>query len=278
MIYACLGMLAAVWPPSGSAQDEPPDPAETAAGNDGGNGSFTFGYFVIDNINSRLYLGPDDTPLAARVDFNRDLGLKDSASVLRLAFRYTFGNRHGISLGYYDFDNAGDRILARTIRLGESEFDIGDRISSRYEEKILKIGYNLLFHDDGKIMLAVTPGIHFSSIDFRITAPATAVSADREEGGSATAPLPMIGGRLRYRITPKLAMDVQSDIFFLNQSAQTGSLTDSYLSFEHQTFEKIAFGAGLNRWALDIDFTSDGERWDWQSIYTGAYLYMRVLF
>jgi len=292
-LHACVAILTAAWPPHGSAQPQIPDDFDAAAaeyeserpegdtdaaGIADRNGSFSFGYFVIRNINSRLYLGPDDVPLAARLDLSRDLGLKDSASVLRLGFLYTFGRRHGISLGYYDFGNEGGRDLTRTVELGDSVFEIGTRISASYKERILKLGYNLIFHEDEKILLAVTPGMHFSSIDFRIRAPATGISSEREEGGSATAPLPMVGGRLRYRITPKLAMDVQSDIFFLNQSEQRGSLTDSYLSFEHQTYDRIAFGAGINRWALAIDFTDDGERWDWQSVYTGAYLYLRVLF
>ena len=291
-LHACVAMLAAAWPPHGSAQSQIPDDFDAAGENEGerpesgagaggisrGNGSFTFGYFVINNINSRLYMGPDDVPIAARLDLSRDLGLKDSASVLRLGFLYAFGRRHGISLGYYDFDNQGNRELTRTVDLGDSVFELGARVSASYKERILKLGYNLIFHEDEKILLAVTPGMHLSSIDFRIRAPAIGQSSEREEGGSATAPLPMVGGRLRYRITPKLSMDVQTDIFFLNQSEQRGSLTDSYLSFEHQTYDRIAFGAGINRWALAIDFTDDGERWDWQSVYTGAYLYLRVLF
>lgn len=241
-------------------------------------GSFSFGYFVIDNINSRVYFGPEEVPLSVRVDLSRDLGLKDSLNVLRLGFLYRFGSRHGISLGYYDMDNSGIRDLSRTIELGDEEFQLGTPIRSSYEEKILKFGYNLVFHDEGKVLLAVTAGLHLTSIDFKVRSQEPSFSAQREEGGSATAPLPMLGGRMRYRITPKLSMDVQSDIFFLNRGDQQGSLTDTYLSFEHQTFDRIAFGAGVNRWALDIDFTDNGERWDWQSVYTGAYLYFRVSF
>ena len=122
----------------------------------------------------------------------------------------------------------------------------------------------------------MTPGIHFSDVDFRIgTRNALIQTAER---ASTTAPLPMLGGRLVYRITPKLSMSVVSDIFFLTRDNQEGSLSDTHIVFEHQTFDRVGFGGGLNRFSLDLDLADDGALWDWESDYTGAYLFMTVRF
>jgi len=98
------------------------------------------------------------------------------------------------------------------------------------------------------------------------------------EVASVTAPLPMFGGRLEYRMTPKWSMILVSDIFFLNSGSQEGSLTDSSILFEYQGDSAVGFGVGLNRFALDVDIVDGGRRWDWQSVYSGAYLYMKHRF
>ena len=125
-------------------------------------------------------------------------------------------------------------------------------------------------------MLSVAPGIHFMKTDFSIETRNTLVQ--EFEAASTTAPLPMLGGRLVYRITPKLSMVASADVFFLTQSSREGSLSDAYVIFEHQTFDRIGFGAGLNRFSLNLDLIKDGDRWDWESVYTGAHLFMTVNF
>jgi hypothetical protein len=69
-----------------------------------------------------------------------------------------------------------------------------------------------------------------------------------------------------------------SDIFFLTSGSQEGSLTDSSILFEYQGDSAFGFGAGLNRFALDLDIVDGGRRWDWESVYSGAFLYMKYQF
>jgi hypothetical protein len=239
-------------------------------------GSLRFGIFQIDNIKARLYFGPDDLPLGGRINLEEDLGFGDRVTAFRTSFTYRFNKRHAISAGYYKLSLDGIRRLSKTVELGGRDFDIGIDVISEYEETIFKLAYNFIFHDEGKILLSVTPGIHFSDVDFRIGTLNALIQA--EERASTTAPLPMFGGRLVYRITPKLSMYVVSDIFFLTRDDQEGSLTDTHIVFEHQTFDRVGFGGGLNRFSLNLDVADDGTLWDWESVYTGAYLFMTVRF
>ena len=249
-------------------------------------GNFRLGAFAIGNIDAQLYFGPDDLAIAVPINIEKDLGFDDKLVALRASVGYRFSKKHAVSLGYYRLRFDGVRRLARDIELGDSQFELGFNVNSRYEETIVKLGYNFIFHDEGRVALSVTPGIHFSSADFAITA-----SIDLNGGGginlppagvtevaSVTAPLPMFGGRLEYRMTPKWSMILVSDIFFLNSGSQEGSLTDSSILFEYQGDSAVGFGVGLNRFALDIDIVHGGRRWDWQSVYSGAYLYMKHRF
>jgi len=249
-------------------------------------GTLRIGAFAISNIRARLYFGPDDLPIAVAIDIEKDLGFGDQLVAFRANFNYRFTKRHGLSLGYYRLQFDGIRRLSRDIQLGESEFELGLTIRSKYDETIVKLAYNFIFHDEGRVALSVSPGIHFSSADFAITA-----SVDLNGGGgfnlpplgvsedaSITAPLPMLGGRIQYRMTPKWSVILTSDVFFLTSDSNDGALTDSSILFEYQGDSAFGFGAGINRFSLDLDIVKSGRRWDWSSVYSGAFIYMKFQF
>lgn len=239
-------------------------------------GSLRLGAFAVRGIRTQLYYGPADSPLGLRTSLEEDLGLTDSLTAFRAAFTYRVGEKHGFNVGFYKLSLDGAKNLSRTIELGDTEFDIDVDVVSRYEEQIAKFAYNFIFHDEGKVMLSVAPGIHFTDIDFKISTQNSVI--EETESASTTAPLPVLGGRLLYRITPKLSMIVAGDVFFLNRSEEKGSLTDAYIVFEHQTFERVGFGAGLNRFTLNVERVDDGRLWDIESEYSGVYLFMTVNF
>lgn len=245
-------------------------------------GSLRLGIFAIDNIDASVYFGPTDIPLRGAVDIREDLGLKDSLIAFRGNFQYRFSKRHALSLGYYKLDLDGIVRLSRTIEIGNTEFDIGVDVRSQYEEQITKLAYNWIFHDEGRVMLSVTPGLHFSKARLSMQVLGTGIGAnlgfDESEDASVTAPLPMLGGRLVYRLTDKWSIVALSDIFFLNYDSQEGQLTDVHVLAEYQANEHLSFGAGLNRFTLDLQIVADDILWDWSSVYTGAYLYMGIHF
>ena len=86
--------------------------------------------------------------------------------------------------------------------------------------------------------------------------------------------MPMLGARIRYRLTPKWSMALASDIFFLSVGNQKGAVTDSSFLFEYQTNSAFGVGVGLNRFTLDLDIDYGDKRWDVQSVYGGAYMYV----
>ena len=97
---------------------------------------------------------------------------------------------------------------------------------------------------------------------------------DEREDASITAPLPMLGGRIVYRLADKWSIVALSDIFFLDHGSQEGQLNDFHVRAEYKAGEHLSFGGGLNRFSLDLQLVDDDIIWDWSSVYTGAYLYV----
>lgn len=245
-------------------------------------GTIRLGVFAINNIQARVYAGPADIPLRAVIDLNKDLGIKDSVTAFRANLLYRFSKHHAVGLGYYKLGLDGKVGLSRTIEFNETEFDIGIDVRTKYEEQITKLAYNWIFHDEGRVMLSVSPGIHFSKVRVSIESLGTGIiggiGLGEREYASVAAPLPMLGGRLAYRLTDKWSIVAASDIFFLNRGSQEGQLTDSHIFAEYRSSDRFSLGGGLNRFSLDLQLADDGVSWDWSSVYTGAYLYLGIHF
>jgi len=279
MKFAFLLLLILFWQPAPAEDD---DESVTPADNkEYRGGTLRMGPFAVGNIKTRAYFGPVDIPLRGAIDISEDLGLGDHLIAFRSSFTYRFSKRHGMSIGYYRMNLDGIVQLERTIELGESEFDIGIDVNSSYDEQITKFAYNFIFHDEGRVMLSVTAGVHFSKAQLSmqvLDASPGGTALDESESRSITAPLPMIGGRLAYRLSPRWQIFATSDIFFFNRDSQEGQLTDTNILIEYKASDHFSFGGGINRFSLDLQLVDHDRQWDWSSLHTGLHLYVGYTF
>ena len=102
------------------AGDEPKDVGPFARG---------FGYvgaFYVTQSSTEVRLFSTDLPLGARLNVEKDLGVRDSFTVPRITLGWRFGKRHVLTGGYYDLSRDGVKRLERTIELpGDIEFPVG---------------------------------------------------------------------------------------------------------------------------------------------------------
>ena len=279
MKFTYLLLLLLLWQPAPAEDDD--ESVAPADNKEYRGGTLRMGAFAIGNIKTRAYFGPVDIPLRGAIDISEDLGLGDHLIAFRSSFTYRFSKRHAMSIGYYRLSLDGTVQLERTIELGDSEFDIGIDVNSSYDEQITKFAYNFIFHDEGPVMLSVAAGVHLSKARLSMQtlgAIPGGTALDESENRSITAPLPMIGGRLVYRLSPQWRILATSDIFFLNRGSQEGQLTDSNILIEYKASDHFSFGGGINRFSLDLQLVDNGRQWDWSSVHTGAHLYVGYTF
>ena len=87
---------------------------------------------------------------------------------------------------------------------------------------------------------------------------------------SVTAPLPVLGFRLTYKITPKWGVIASSDWFLLNYNDQyEGILSDTQIYAAHRTFKHVGFAGGLNMQTLSVEFEDDDLLWQLDAGFVG---------
>lgn len=235
-------------------------------------GKIRFGWFIITNINTQVRADSTRFPIGTSIDLSKDLGLKDASSQPRLMGSYRFSRHHRLDAGIYRINRSGSRVLDRTIEIGDDVFPIGTEVDTKFTTTTLKVAYTWLFHDDPKAVLGLSAGLHLTALDFGIQSVGQVV--ELEEDGKFPLPLPVLGGRMAYRITPKLGFIARADFFFLNYGAYKGFMVDAGAFVEHHTFRRVGFGGGLNLFSINAEIEEETRLWDIQHRFTGFMAYV----
>lgn len=235
-----------------------------------------FGAFSLRDANTEIRLDSSTGVLGTNIDFERDLDIDDRDQTLAVEGYYRFSDRHRVSFAYVDLERDGTRVLANDISFGDQTFTAGTPVNSFYDTEILRLTYLYSFFNDDRLELAVGGGLHVSDIDLGISTPGGAI----EESESGTAPLPVISALLESTLTPKLALKLNWNFFFIGDSADDydGSLTDFQALLEHRTFKHVGFGGGYTRFALDIESEDDDLRGSFETLWNGWLLYTFVAY
>jgi hypothetical protein len=242
------------------AADDAKDPGPFARG---------FGYvgaFHVTRSSTDIKIFSQNLPLGARLDIENDLGVRESFTVPRMTLGWRFGRRHVLSGGYYDLSRDGVKRLERTIVLpGDVEFPIEIEVATTLRIGLSKLQYTYLFHRDKKVTLGIGAGLFVASLgaDLSATAevgpePQSAPAFD----ASVTAPLPLLGFRLTYKITERWGVIASSDWFLLSYDDRfKGILTDTQVYAAHRTFKHVGFAGGLNLQTFIVELEDDDFLW-----------------
>jgi hypothetical protein len=132
------------------------------------------------------------------VDLANDLGVRQDSSGGLFGAEWRFAPRHRIGLTYSRFTLTGERVIDRSLQIGDEVFPVGATVSSRLRLQIIPIAYSYSVvkreHDE----LAVTAGLHWSRLAFSVQGSASLATQDASNDANAKAnvPLPLLG--LRY--------------------------------------------------------------------------------
>jgi len=206
--------------------------------------------------------------LGTVIDYSRDLGGESRDTIPRIDAYYRFNSRHRIDFTSFAIDRAGEREIAvdPPITIGGEEFS-GTTLSSDIKYTLYKLGYGYSFYHSSKVELTLTAGLNFTQYDFKFESS----GGDVAESAGFTAPLPMIGLRMGYAITPKWSVNYVAESFFIDMEggAIKGALINYELNTEYKLFKNFAIGAGLARIGSSLEVNADDYKGSVSDTYRG---------
>lgn len=273
-VLAVVLLCCVVSVPSLGAEDQEEKKANPYRG-----GALRLGAFWVFQIDTVIAVKSQDFPLGIHIDVSKDLGLTDSATVPRLMFTYRFGKRSQLDFDWFSINREGGKRLERTIDFPRREIEIGVGVQAFTDISIYKAVYTWLFHDDSKVRLGLSAGVHVVDFEVGVDAgPDRIGDNDFSERAGITAPLPVIGGRLVYQVTPKLGVLFTADVLMVKYDKYSGTFQDVYAIAEYRLSKRFGLGAGLNVLGLDLTVDGDDQLAKLNNTLTGVIFYGAVYF
>jgi hypothetical protein len=241
------------------------------------------GYFIA-NTDTSVRLG---SGLGVSVDMEDLLGLDstDSAGRVRALWRFTDNRRHRLDFQWFRFRRDGSRTIGEDIHYKDKDgndqvIDAGTYVESFFDFDIYQLAYSYSFFQDDRIDLAGSLGLYVMPIDFGLKA-----TGFVDVGGSETftAPLPTLGVRVDFAITPKWYFRSGLQVFYLEIGEFAGSILETNVAIEYLPWKHFGFGLGFD--SLNVKVEADGDDYpgiDFQGEvnfhYTGFQLYAKLYF
>ena len=216
--------------------------------------SLNLGGFVA-TFNSDLRIGSKSLGVGIDVNGEDALGLDSSLTVFRAdaMYRFTDNRRHRFDLSYVDLRRGASRTLQADIQIKDRVFSAGTTVDSLFDLKIIRGAYSYSLFQDERIDLGVSIGAYLAPIKIKISSSAS--GAAEEE--SITAPLPVLGLRFDFAITPKFFLKQSIDVFYLQYQSFQGSFFDAKIALEYNVWKNLGFGIAYDY--LRFQLKADGQ-------------------
>ena len=272
LMASMLSFITPAWAENPAAQDTPWEKFNLSAG------------YFISNVETDLSLGAG---LGLTVNLEDLLGFDSTNSVFRIdaLWRFTENRRHRLDLTWFSFRRDGSKTIGRDFTItddqgNEINIPAGTQVTSNFDLDIYRARYSYSFFQDDRMDLAFSVGTYVMPIDIGLKATGL-LNVDESE--KFTAPLPTLGLRMDFAVTPKWFIRSNFEVFYLEIKEFTGTLFETNVALEYIPWKHLGFGVAFNVFNLDIE--ADGEDYpgidfkgDLEFRYSGLLLYAKVPF
>jgi hypothetical protein len=248
--------------------------------------SISAGGFV-STLDSSVRYG---TSIGININVEDALGLEGDQTVFRLdsAWRFTENRKHRVDASWFYFHRNASRVLGDDITIEDPNDPDGPPIvipaetliSASLNWDIYKVNYSYSFFQDDRMDLAGQVGLFIMPVEFGLS---TSGTFDERVEVDITAPLPTLGARLDFAITPKWIFRTSAEYFYLKYDTFKGFLMHSGAAIEYKPWERWGFGLGIESFRTYVKSREE----DWPGIdlrgevemnYVGLKFYVKYFF
>lgn len=214
------------------------------------------GAYIVDGANTTLSIN-SDVALGAVIDYQKDLGGDDGDTIPRIDAYYRFNERHRIDFTAFNIDRQGQRTLTIDITAGDQTYFASETLLSDIKYTLYRVGYGYSFYHSPKTELTMTAGLNITEYDLQFALD----DGSKAESAGVTVPLPVVGLRMAYAITPRWYVRYVTEAFFIElEDSFRGAIINFELNTEYRIFKNFALGAGLARIGVNAEVDDDNWR------------------
>jgi len=215
---------------------------------------FRVGGQAFTRFRTRVRIDSETLGQGTEITLEDATDMEEKVAVARLDGVYRFTDKHSMGFSYYDIDRTGTAILDEEITWDGEVFPVDLSVESLFRQEVFELSYAYTFLLRPKGVMAATVGLH----TMRFTTGLRELGGDRERNNSTDAPLPSIGIRGQYRFGEKWRFVGKINWLDVTVGNYSGTFADTLLTVEHDTWDNVGLGFGINSFGLDVE-SGDAE-------------------
>lgn len=225
----------------------------------------------ITDYDSDFRLTSSKLGIGTNLSFEEDLGLEDSNTVFRIDGHYRFTPRSRVEFSYFDLSRDGKTTTRLPMIIDDTIFRRGSELETTFDYQVMKLAYAYSFWQTEDFDASFSGGLYTFDVELEVKS-----KDGKNEGDGGTAPFPMLGLHLDYRINKQWYFATSYEYFSIDEDSAEGKLTDGMLSIEYRPLDYLGFGAGYNIVTIYAEDTDDDDEFDFE--YDGFLVFMSYRF
>ena len=206
------------------------------------------------NLNGQSINNPE-------IDFDETFGKAEDSTRVRADARWRITPKHHLTFMYFDNSNSRTKVLNETINWGDNTYEVGATVRSENKFKVGALSYEYAFMRQPNYEVSANIGLHISDLSVSLSRDATVngtpTSKDTQTN-SVTAPLPVIGLRGAWVVTPSVLVEAQGQFFKLKVNEVDGYWSDVRVSATWMFNKNFGLGLGYDRYFNKVDVSKEG--------------------
>jgi hypothetical protein len=215
------------------------------------------------------------------IDFDQTFGKAKDTTRIRGDALWRISPKHHVALMYFDNGISRTKTIDRDVHWGDAVYPVGATVTSESKFKVGALSYEYAFMRDPGYEVAVDIGLHVSQTKLSLAGDAVVNGVARSgqvQSNSVTAPLPVIGLRGAWAVTPNLVLDAQGQYFKVNANGIGGSWSDLRANATWMFNKTFGLGLGYDRFYTHLDVNKSGFDGRAKVGYSGLQVYGTLAF
>lgn len=207
------------------------------------------------------------------------LEMEEKTEVFRAEAIYKFNAKHKLEFTYFSLKNSSSKTINKEFTdLNGQTVEVGAAVTLNFDTDIYKINYIYSAYQTNKLDLTFRAGLHITGITTGmkgyIAIEEGTTSSYTNQEIAITAPLPVLGLGLDYKISNSFKVKYNIDYFFMSYEDVRGVMTDTVLALDYTYNKYIGFGVGVNSTKMRIKKRTEGKDFELRHEVAGALAYL----
>lgn len=216
--------------------------------------AFVISTSVKGNLNGQSVRNPE-------INFSEVFGTTGRDASPRIDALWRINPHHHLRFTTFEHGRSGSKVLDRDIQWGDYTFKANAKIASELKVQVYELAYEYAFLRRRDYELSASVGVHDQRLSARVSGNATKAATDggmatlQTQSNSVSAPLPTIGLRAGWVVSPQWYLEGRLQTFGLRVNDTRGHWTEMRLGATWMFHPAFGMGLGYNRFNTQLELS-----------------------